>query len=338
MKLGVATSLLAHGAVLGWAVVSIAAPKPLSVPEVEALPIDIIPIESITKTVQGDRNAKPAKVIAPSPRQTKTPPKPDTPEAENIGDTNRDAKAEAPKVTKAPPVEKVSAPEPRPTPKPKAPEPAPVPEAKPEPKPEPVVQPTPEPAPKTDIAMLLKQTEPVQDPLTPEAEPEKPQEQFARLPDLVPAPKRRPEPPKKAPPPTKKALLDKRETSAGGAKRNERKAALGTKKGNNAAKLSTSEIDALRGQIQACWNVGALAGSDDAENLRARVEFSLNRNGEIDGRPTVKATGGNARANRTFAGSARRAVIRCAPYQLPADKFETWSDVAVNFSLADMLE
>ena len=70
-------------------------------------------------------------------------------------------------------------------------------------------------------------------------------------------------------------------------------------------------MDSLRGQIQACWNVGALAGSDDAENLRARVEFCLIRNGEIDGRPTVKATGGNARANRTFAGSARRAGDRC---------------------------
>ena len=28
---------------------------------------------------------------------------------------------------------------------------------------------------------------------------------------------------------------------------------------------------------------------------------------------------------------------RCAPYKLPADKYETWADVTVNFSLADML-
>jgi len=336
MKAGVVTSLLAHGAILGWAVVSIAAPKPLPTPEVEALPIEIIPIESITKTVQGDRKAKLAKIPKPSPKQTKTPTKPEAPKAENIGDSNRDIKAEAPKVTKAPPVEKVSAPEPRPEPapkpKPKAPEP------KPEPKPQPVVRPKPElkPTPKTDIAMLLKQSEPIEQPVT--SEPGEPKEEFAKLPDRVPAPKKRPKPPKKAPPPTKKALLDKKETSAGGAKRNTQKSNLGTKKGNNATKLSTSEIDALRGQIQACWNVGALAGSDDAEKLRARVEFRLNRAGEIDGKPSVKATGGNARANRTFAGSARRAVIRCAPYQLPADKYETWADVAVNFSLADMLQ
>jgi len=336
MKAGMFTSLLAHGAILGWAVVSIAAPKPLSVPDVEALPIDIIPIESLTKTVRGDRTAKLAEVPKPTERQTKTPPKPEPKPAENVGDTNRDVKVEAPKVTKAPPVEKVSAPEPRPEPapkpKPKAPEP------KPEPKPEPVVQPQPKPAPtpKTDIAMLLKQSEPVEEPKAEQPE-EPPKEQFAKLPDRVPAPKRRPRPPKKAPPPTKKALLDKKDTSAGGAKRNTKKANLGTRKGNNAAKLSTSEIDALRGQIQRCWNVGALAGSDDAAKLRARVIFKLDRNGEIDGKPTATASGGNSRANRTFAGGARRAVIRCAPYNLPAEKYETWSEVVVNFSLADML-
>ena len=47
--------------------------------------------------------------------------------------------------------------------------------------------------------------------------------------------------------------------------------------------------------------------------------------------------GGDSRENRTFAGSARRAVRGCAPYKLPADKYDTWADVVVNFSLKDML-
>ncbi|MEL6968220.1 MAG: hypothetical protein AAGM04_12640 [Pseudomonadota bacterium] len=340
------TSLFAHGALLGWAVVSVAAPKPMTVPEIEAVTAEIIPIESITRTVKGVKTAPAAEVPKPTERETTKPPRPEPRPAENVGDTDKDIATDEQQVKKAAPIQKVSAPEPRPKPRPepkpepKLPDPKPEP-PKPEP-PKPVVQteptvtpePKPEPKaePKTDIAMLLRkaQDEPATQP-KPEEQPK-----FAKLPDRVPAPKRRPKPTPK--PKEQKALVDKKEASAGGARRNTQKAALGTKRGTNATKLSTSEIDALRGQIQACWNVGALAGSDDAEKLRARVVFRLKRNGEIDGRPQAKATGGNARANRTFAGGARRAVIGCAPYRLPADKYETWSEVVVNFSLADMLD
>ena len=338
MKLGVTTSLFAHAAAVAFGLVSLSSPRPLNVAEVEALPVDIIPIESITKTVQGDLKADPKE--KPAPKQTTK--QPEIENAENVGDAKTDKKADAAKVTEKPAVEKTSAP----SEKVEAP--------KPEPKPaEPTPDLAPEPKPKTDIAALVEKT-------LDEPAPEEPvEETFAELKQVV-VPKRRPQQPKPERAETAKrekdkklaekkaqekkknddkiaALVNKEAASAGGAKRSDKKAGLGTKKGNNAVKLSQSEIDALRGQIQSCWNVGALAGSDDAETLRARVEFRLKPDGTIDGKPTVSASGGSKRSLRTFSGSAKRAIVRCAPYELPRDKYEDWADVVVNFSLKDML-
>jgi len=322
MKLGVTTSVFAHIAAVALGVVSLSTPRPMNVVDVEALPVEIIPIESITKTIKGDKKAKPAK--KPAPKATTKPEV--MKNAENVGDTKRDTKAEAPKVEKKPPVEKAEAP---------AAEPAPKEPVKPTPKPEPKVEAKPEP--KTDIAALVEKSQ----------EPEETVEEIFKEPKRVIVPKRRPKPkPQKAetkPSDKKKkadkiaALLNKEAPSAGGAKRSKSKAALGAKKGNNKIKLSQSEVDALRGQIQSCWNVVGLAGLDDADKLRAKVEFRLDKEGRIDGRPKVVATGGSKRTNRTFAGSAKRAVVGCAPYELPADKYEDWADVVVNFSLKDML-
>lgn len=324
MKLGVTTSVFAHIAAVALGVVSLSTPRPMNVADVEALPIEIIPIESITKTIKGDKKAKPSK--KPAPKATTKPEV--MKNAENVGDTKRDTKADAPKVEKKPPVEKTEAPSPEPAPK----EPV-----KPTPKPEPKVEVKPEP--KTDIAALVEKSQ--------EPKPEEIVEEAFKEPERVIVPKRRPKPkPKKAeskPSDKKKkadkiaALLNKEAASASGAKRSKDKAALGAKKGNNKIKLSQSEVDALRGQIQSCWNVVGLAGLDGAEKLRAKVEFRLNKDGKIDGRPKVVATGGSKRTNRTFAGSAKRAVVGCAPYELPADKYEDWADVVVNFSLKDML-
>ena len=83
MKAGVTASIVAHIAFLALGVVSLAAPPPLAVPDVEALPIDIVPIESLTKSIQGDRKAKPK--TPPAPKQTKR--KTQVRDAKNVGDT-----------------------------------------------------------------------------------------------------------------------------------------------------------------------------------------------------------------------------------------------------------
>lgn len=310
MKSAFAISGLGHAAIIAYAVVSITSPRPLAVEDVEALPIEIVPLSELTKSIAGDKEAEVSDRPAPTP--TTAPPRPEPETAQNIGETNQDVPSDALQDTPAPPVEATQTP-PAPEPAEPAPEP-PTPATPPEP------AETPEP-------------QPVEDP--------QPEEEAVTLPEQVALPKARPEPPK----PDEQqnqvrdqtALLNKAEPTAGGSRRSQEPASRGVTRANSDTELSASEIDALRAQIQQCWNVGALAGASDAQNLRAKVEFRLDRNGNIEGRPTATASGSDATTNRTFAGGARRAVQRCAPYRLPAEKYETWADVTVNFSLADML-
>ena len=93
-------------------------------------------------------------------------------------------------------------------------------------------------------------------------------------------------------------------------------------------------MDALRGQIQRCWNVPA--GAADAENLKVSVQFRLDPSGALDGAPQIVSGGGGAGIERAAAESARRAVLACAPYTLPSEKYEAWSDVIVHFDPRDM--
>ena len=44
----------------------------------------------------------------------------------------------------------------------------------------------------------------------------------------------------------------------------------------------------------------------------------------------------NTLTKRAAADAARRAVMRCAPYNAPADKYEAWADVQFNFDPSQM--
>ncbi len=373
MKLGLVASTGIHAALLAWGMVTLASPPPLKVVDVEALPVDLVPIESITQTVKGSKKAKPSN--KPAPKRTKNQNL--ITKAVHVGDTKTDIKAEAKKAIKAPPVEKTAVPTPAPKPPPAK---------KPAPAPKPKVAEKPEPKPKTDIAMLTKKA---QEAKPPEKTAE---EAFKKLPEKVAPPKKRPEKPKpekaekvekkpEKPKPekkkpkkpekktaetekkndskkdakkvtskkpsdtktkkksdaTKKAVVNNADPNAGGAKSSKEKAGLGAKKSNNASKLSQSEIDAVRGRLEGCWSVSDLTGHPDAAKMRARVTFKLTKSGELDGRVKVKVTGTDRGTKATLAVRVRAAVTECAPYNLPADKYENWSNVVVNFSLQDML-
>ncbi len=341
MKAGIASSLLAHATLLTLGIVSLAAPPQLTVPDVEALPIDIIPYEELTKTIQGDRKAD--RKPKPAPKKTAVAPRPEP--AVNVGESKQDVKAEAPKIERTPPVEKVEAPTPKPAPTPvKEETPVPTPKLATESKP------------KTDIAMLLKKSESV--------ETEVPVEEvFKKLPDRVAAPKPRPQKPKPeaaqttkrktepkvAAKPEKKvaetkkkvddikAVLDKAKASAGGAKASTQEAALGAKKSNNDTKLSQNELDALRSALEGCFNAGDLPGHQDAASMTARVTFRLTRSGDVDGRVKAKVSGTSGSTRGVFSRRVKNAILDCAPYKLPAEKYDTWSEVVVNFSLKDLL-
>src|SRR5690606_11549174 len=129
------------------------------------------------------------------------------------------------------------------------------------------------------------------------------------------------------------ALLNKEEASGGGAKRSSQEAALGGDRTTTGEKLTQSEMDALRGQIQRCWNVPA--GAADAENLKVSLKFRLDPSGAVEGNPVIIDGGGSGIA-RAAAESARRAILQCAPYNLPAEKYSAWADVIVHFDPTDM--
>lgn len=131
------------------------------------------------------------------------------------------------------------------------------------------------------------------------------------------------------------ALLNKQEASGGGAKRSSSPASTGSTKPSNASKLSLSEMDALRGQIQNNWST--IAGIEGLQGMIIKVKIKLDKSGEIIGEPEVSSTGGSDTARRTMEASARRAVLRSSPFKnLPAEKYDAWSEVVVNFDPSEL--
>lgn len=350
MKGSVTVSSLAHVAILAWGLVSLSGPKPLVVADVEALPIDIVPIEDVTRSIQGEKKA--ALTEKPAPKPTAKPEV--IPEARNVGEAKVDTPTQQPEVEKPNPVEAPRAEAPPP-----APEPLPAPDVLPEPVTEPAR--TSEPPPTSELASLDQPPEPVVEQPAPDVPPEDAvsTEDFAKLPDSAPVPVERPKPrsaetqQRKQSDETPKAkqsassqaerkstedeiaaLLNKEKPTAGGAKRSSDQASVGTSRSSGAVRLSQSEMDALRAKIQGCWSVPI--GLADAEDMRVTITMRLTRDGQIDGRPQIEATGGNPTARQAFAGSAQRAVLMCQPYELPVEKYETWADVVVNFDPSQM--
>ncbi len=52
--------------------------------------------------------------------------------------------------------------------------------------------------------------------------------------------------------------------------------------------------------------------------------------------PEILSGGGSSMAERVASEAAVRAVRRCAPYNLPAEKYDTWAQVTVNFDPSQM--
>lgn len=131
------------------------------------------------------------------------------------------------------------------------------------------------------------------------------------------------------------ALLNKQQASGGGAKRSSSPASVGSTKPSTGSTLSQSEMDALRGQIQNNWST--IAGLEGLQGMVIKVTMKLDRSGAIVGEPVVTSSGGSDSARRTMEASARRAVLRSSPFKnLPADKYDAWSDVVVNFDPSDL--
>ena len=349
MKIGTTISSAAHIGLLGWGLFVIdSQPKEFKV-ELNSVQVEVA-LEDNTNSALGEEKAK----VTPKPTPKPTKKRPEIVKAVNTGDTDLDVKAIAEAPQKPKPVEVIA-----PPPQTKQPVLA-LPKETP---PQPVKVEEQTPVPTNKLASLNEPPVPVLEENIEEAPAIAEEgEVFAKLPDIVPLPISRPKPPKsktaetqrrKKPDEIKKAiekaaakesekstedkiaaLLNKQDVVATGAKRENKKVSLGSKKSSNSAKLSRSEMDALRGAIEQCWNVPI--GLSDAEDMRVTITMNLARDGSVEGKVDVKASGGENRTRRAFSESARRAVLKCSPYNLPNEKYDTWSQVVVNFDPSQM--
>jgi outer membrane biosynthesis protein TonB len=267
--------------------------KPLLAPS-DSLPVDLISATEFSELMAGAKKAPTAKVPKPVVEKIAEP---------------KPAENPVPKVVEKPEIVAASAVVPEPTPEPKIAESKPVPvppAARPEPKKEPEKKPESKPDQIAELLKKEKKTEPRK-----QAEPQ-PKFDAQRI----------------------AALLDKRDPqrrAATGEMLNSMPS-LGVTTGN-APQLSQTEIDALRAQIQACWNPPA--GAAEAKDLIVQVRIMLKQDGSLSGEPVLVNRGGNA-FFQIAAESAIRAVRRCQPYKLPIAKYEVWKDVEVTFDPRDM--
>ena len=306
MKFGLTVSTIFHTLVIVFGLFSLSTPRVLQVADVDALSIDIVDVSELTKTLEGEADAEERN----TPSAASTTRQDHTEDAIHVGDGDKDIDSDGEELGSSRESSQL-----------------------------------PSSSESSDVSNLstLQESQEVND------ESDTPVEEFVTLPTDVPVPT--PSPNREsitATTPTERedesdnvdevaALLNRQRATQSGLKRTIKEAGLGTSTSNNDTTLSRSEIDALRSKIQSCWNVGALAGSENASTLRAKVDFSFNPDGTLVDTPEVTAVGGTINSQQAFAGGAKRAIVRCAPYDLPEGKYDEWSDVTVYFSLKDML-
>ena len=102
-------------------------------------------------------------------------------------------------------------------------------------------------------------------------------------------------------------------------------------------KMTMSEEDALRAQLEKCWNVPY--GAKDAENMAVDIFMVINPDRTLrEARVVDGARYDSDSFYRAAADSALRAVRSplCSPFDLPPDKYNTWNTTTVTFNPKDM--
>ncbi len=240
-------------------------------------------------------------------------------------------KVEAKPVEQPTPPKKVETP-PAP-PLPAAPNPAPQKsEVPPPPQPTPPAPPAPEPL----VAALPPQPPPQPKPAkTPEPPPEPPE---TRTPLVPTPPKAKPTPQVTVESILKSVEKAKPRTEPDKAEKVIKELAQAPKPVTTSLdnKMTMSEIDAVRRQIERCWNVPA--GAKDAKNLVVDIHVVMNPDGTVREATVVD----QARLQsdgffRAAAESARRAIYLCQPLRLPPEKYSLWQDMTLSFNPSQIL-
>lgn len=213
--------------------------------------------------------------------------------------------ADAPRVTerpepsiKAAPQETVEATAPEP--EVKAEEPKPEPEAIPEP------EPKPEPPKKTEAKKQAAETKPLDT------------EKLSNLID-------------KALPKAKVKPLDTSDLAS-------KIAAAAPKSAKIDPRAAATLAQAIQSQVAPCWNPPI--GGADVKKMTVLIRADFGKDGRVLGVPSVVSqtgvTAGNSDYARAFAETAKRAVLRCSPLKLPANMYDLWKSVEINFDPESM--
>lgn len=95
---------------------------------------------------------------------------------------------------------------------------------------------------------------------------------------------------------------------------------------------------AIQAQVAPCWNPPI--GGADVRRMKVIIRADYDKTGRVVGTPTVVSqtgiTAGNTDYARAFAETARRAVLRCSPLTLPANLYDLWKSVEINFDPESM--
>lgn len=247
MRLGLILSVLLHGGLLAWALISLVNAKEFKPAEIKSIPMEIIDVSELTKVKAGLKKA-------PEKKETKKP-DPEKPIAKNP-EPEKKKKKPAPK-------RKVEAAAPPPEPPAKKPEPKPEKKAepkpekvkvaeRPKPKPKPKAKPKPKPKPK-----VVKKAPPKKKKKT--FDEDKIAALLNKVPDAGQSSSKLPDLP--------------------GAEK-----VKGDPVGRDLT-MSITEIDLFRRQVSQCWNppVGGLG----AEDLLVKVRLELNSDGSLKNQPKV---------------------------------------------------
>lgn len=179
-------------------------------------------------------------------------------------------------------------------------------------------------------------------PSPPTAEPAPPKPEQAAKAEPTPTPKAKPQPPA----PEKKPSTDQdfaaliNKYSAPAATDKNVKPGTRTVAGVGAMNAMTAELQSLlQSQIKECWSPPI--GAPHPERLIVDFELFLNRDGSVAQPPQLAANSAAATRGDPYmlaaAEAARRAIITCAPYKLPADHYNDWRDITFTFNPADMV-
>jgi len=89
----------------------------------------------------------------------------------------------------------------------------------------------------------------------------------------------------------------------------------------------------LDSQIQKCWSMPVMKG-DPGEGGIARIRVKLLPDGNLEGQPMMMDKPAGPKG-LVFAESAARAIVKCAPYKLPPESYESWKDITLYFDTLD---